>query len=103
MTDAGGKDGGKCCCFLADKHTLQEKRCHMLRIGKMTQDRARAFERICGQIMSSHPDCTPSLAASLICVMTGVDRKTADNLFFEQLGLSLEDAIEALKSPIRHF
>jgi hypothetical protein len=53
--------------------------------------------------MSSHPDCTPSLAASLICVMTGVDRKTADNLFFEQLGLSLEDAIEALKSPIRHF
>ena len=89
--------------FLRIGILCRKKRCHMVRIGKMTEERARAFERICGQIMSSHPDCTPSLAASLICVMTGVDRKTADNLFFEQLGLSLEDAIEALKSPIRHF
>ena len=75
----------------------------MLRNGKMSEERARVYDEICGEMRGPLLNCTPSLAASLICVMTGVDRKTADNLFFEELGLSLEDAIEALKRPIRHF
>lgn len=70
---------------------------------EMRAMKTNEFEAICGWIMNPPFVTEPSLMSSLMCVFLGIDRGKADNLFYREMGMSCEEAIEAVQKGIRRF
>lgn len=77
--------------------------CGSVRFAEKSAMRSEVFEYVCRRIQDYGHAGEVRQPFHIICLTSGISRRKADNLFYEEFGMSCEEVLEAFQNGNMNF